>query len=63
VVNTSTMSVSCAPICQPTLPPVMLMNTGLVKRPRLSRTVSTPLPRRPPSTKATFLTLGITATP
>ena len=61
VVKTSTMSVDCTPHCQPKLPPVRAMNIGLVKWPFLSRTTSTPLPRRPPAMKATLVMSGMTA--
>ena len=63
VVNTSTMSVDCTPICQPTLPPVMETMMGLENFPLASRTTIAPLPRRPPTPTAILTTLGMTAMP
>ena len=63
VLNTRITSVDCTPACQPTLPPVILMNAGLLHELSSCRTTITPLPRLAPKPNAALTTLGNTATP
>ena len=62
VLKTRIMSVDCAPICQPTLPPVIVTNAGLLHESSSCRTTMMPLPRLTPTPNAAFMTLGMTAT-
>ena len=61
--NTITRSVDSPPICAPTLPPVMVMNSGLLHAPFSERITATPLPRRAPKIKPALNTLGSTTMP
>jgi hypothetical protein len=45
------------------LPPVIETMMGSLNFPLASRTTITPVPRRPPTTAATLMTFGMTATP
>src|SRR5688572_3953440 len=61
---TSTRSIACAPNCAPMLPPVMVRNAGDDQPPVfLSRTLSTPRPRCPPTTMPPLISDGNTAMP
>ena len=57
------MSDDCTPTCQPTLPPVIVINSGGLHVPFWSRTTAIPLPRRPPTTNPTFTMLGTMTNP
>jgi len=62
VLKTRMTSVESMPPCQPRLPPVSLMNAGLLHELSSCRTTRTPLPCRAPSPKAARTTPGMTAT-
>ena len=58
VLKTNTISVTCRPICQPTLPPVSVTKAGGRQKPRSSRTMTIPRPCRTPSTNPPFTKVG-----
>ena len=61
---TSTRSMACAPNCAPMLPPVMVRNAGDDQPPCFwLRTLSTPRPRWPPTTRPPLISDGNTAMP
>src|SRR5208283_1089530 len=56
-------SVDCIPICNPKLPPAMVMMTGLLQRPSLYFTMSTPFPYRTPIRKLALTIWGMIMIP